>query len=65
VDAGVAVAVAPPVVVDAGVPSAIASAPVADEGGIPWIPIAAGAGVVVLALIVLARRRSQPPKLDD
>ncbi|MFT3707273.1 MAG: hypothetical protein QM817_06365 [Archangium sp.] len=64
VDAGVAVAVAP-AVVDAGTPSAIATAPVADEGGIPWIPIAIGAGVVIVLLVVIARRRSQPPKLDD
>ena len=65
VDAGVAVAVAPAPAVDAGVAGPVATAPVADEDGTPWIPIAAGAGVVLLALIVIARRRSRPPTLDD
>lgn len=66
VDAGVAVAVAPPAVVDAGVAAGpVAKAPVADEGGIPWIPVLAVAGVAIVLMIIVARRRAQPPKLDD
>lgn len=65
VDAGVAVAVAPPVV-DAGVAAGpVAKAPADDEGGIPWIPVLAVAGVAIVLMVIVARRRAQPPKLDD
>lgn len=52
-------------VVDAGVPEALDESPTEEEGP-PLLPIALGAGVALLVLIiVIARRRSQPPKLDD
>lgn len=71
VDAGAVVAVidagapVPVAVVDAGVP-AVAAAPVAEEGGDnTWIVVGAGLGGLVALLVVVARKRSRPPTLDD
>lgn len=50
---------------DAGVSGGLDESP-AEEAGPPLLPIVLGAGVALLVLIiVIARRRSQPPKLDD
>ncbi len=79
VDAGAAVAVAPPVVdagaepvalapplVDAGTPLAAAAPPPPEDRGPPGALIAGAGGLAALLfLVVVARRRSRPPTLDD
>lgn len=72
IDAGVAEAVvvdagAPVVaeVVDAGVAEPAAPPPAEEEPGLPWLYIGIGAAALLALIIVLARKRSQPPKLDD
>jgi hypothetical protein len=66
-DAGVALAESAPV--DAGTPVAAAPPPApepAPEESFPW-PLVAGAGALglVVFLVLLARRRSRPPSLDE
>ena len=68
VDAGapVAVAVAPVEPVDAGAPVPVAAAKTEESSGPPWLVIGiAGAVAALIFLIVVARRRSRPPTLDD
>lgn len=76
VDAGTAVAVAEPAL-DAGAPAIVAVAPVdagvptapvasAEEAGPPWAIIGGAGGLAaVIFLVVVARRRSRPPTLED
>ncbi len=49
------------------VPPAGAAAPATtEEGSVPLLWLLAGLGLVaIIALVVVARRRAQPPKLDD
>ena len=65
VDAGAPVAVAI-AVVDAGSPAPVAAAPVAEAEGPPWLIIGIAGGLAALIfLVIVARRRSRPPTLDD
>ena len=62
VDAGAPVAVAL-AVVDAGSPAPIAATP---SEGPPWVIIGIAGGLAALVfLVIVARRRSRPPTLDD
>ncbi|MFZ5440330.1 MAG: hypothetical protein ACOZQL_09995, partial [Myxococcota bacterium] len=63
IDAGVPSVVA--AVVDAGPPQQLAPAE-ERESGPPWALIAGAGGVAALVfLVVVARKRSRPPTLDD
>lgn len=65
VDAGAPVVVAV-AVVDAGVPAPVAAAPTPEAEGPPWLLIGiAGAVAALIFLVLIARRRSRPPTLDD
>lgn len=72
IDAGVAEAAvedagAPLVaeVVDAGVAEPAPPPPAEEAPGLPWLAIGLGAAALLGIIIVIARKRSQPPKLDD
>ncbi|MDP1829904.1 MAG: hypothetical protein Q8L48_41970 [Archangium sp.] len=65
IDAGAPVAIAV-AAVDAGTPAPIAAAPEIEKEGPPWLWIGIAGGVAALIfLIVVARRRSRPPTIDD